>query len=240
MEYYDYCISLGCFCGTASSMEKYGLRSHSGPFDWYFSDFASVLKVIETDFSDFMKKENLLVDDSDHKTFSDVKYGFRCSHDIHSNFEEEYPLIYQKYMRRAEQFMEDVQSPTCFIRAVKSEREIRFIEENRDYIYEVLRKENKKNDIIFLLHNNLRDMSDDFLWFRLNIDKYIGKTYEMRYMFTTSSDFSQYCKNILSPEDIKRNMKFDREHLKLRSKISILLGKIRQGNFAELFRNPID
>lgn len=229
MEYYDNCISLGWFCGTASSMEKYGLRSHSGPFDWYFSDFDSVLKVIETDFSDFMKRENLWFDDSNCRVFYDTKYGFHCSHDVAHNFEEEYPLIYQKYMRRAEQFKEDIKSPTCFIRTVKDESEISFIEKNRNYIYEVLRKENTDNNIIFLLNKNLRNMSDDFLWFRLNIEEYIGKTYQMRYMFSTSRDFEKYCQNILSPEDIKHNIKFDKKHLKMGARMSILLGKAKEG-----------
>lgn len=227
MELYDNCISLGCFCGTAAAMEKHGLRSHSGPFDWYFSDFDSVLKVIETDFSDFMKKENLLISESNQKEFCDTKYGFRCGHDIHCNFEEEYPLIYEKYMRRAKQFMKDAQSPTCFIRTVKSNREIRFIKENKEYIYQVLRKGNADNEIIFLLRNGLAELPDDFCWFRLNIDQYIGKTYEMRYMFESSKLLLEYCQKILPPEDVERNRRFDRKHLKLRTKFSILAGKLR-------------
>ena len=51
---YNSFISLGWFCGVASSMSKYGLRSFSSPFDWYFSDFKSVLHFIETDFIDFL------------------------------------------------------------------------------------------------------------------------------------------------------------------------------------------
>jgi len=71
-------------------MARYGLRNHSGPFDWYFSDFDSILNLIETDFSDFMVKENLIVNSSNHKIFRDKKYGFVCQHDIDSDFETEY------------------------------------------------------------------------------------------------------------------------------------------------------
>lgn len=42
-------------------MAKLGLRSHSGPFDWYYSDYWAVLKQMENDFSDFYderKSEN--------------------------------------------------------------------------------------------------------------------------------------------------------------------------------------
>ena len=225
LEFYDNCISLGCFCGTAAAMERHGLRNHSGPFDWYFSEFDSVLKVIETNFSDFMIKENLFVNGSNPKEFCDMKYGFRCGHDIRHNFEEEYPFIYEKYKRRAEQFMQDVKSPTCFIRAVKSNSEIKFIEENKYNMFDILREGNEKNDIVFLLHKNLNVMSDDFLWFRLNIDKYVGKTYEMRYMFDTSSKFSEYCQGILSPEAISRNIQFDKNHLGVGKRVSIFIGK---------------
>lgn len=33
MTQYDNCISLGWFCGTASSLSKLGLRNFSEPFD---------------------------------------------------------------------------------------------------------------------------------------------------------------------------------------------------------------
>ncbi len=40
---FDNCISLGWFCGIASSMSQLGLRSVSGPFDWCYSDYWAVL-----------------------------------------------------------------------------------------------------------------------------------------------------------------------------------------------------
>lgn len=92
-------------------------------------------------------------------------------------------------------------------------------------MFDILREGNEKNDIVFLLHKNLNVMSDDFLWFRLNIDKYVGKTYEMRYMFDTSSKFSEYCQGILSPEAISRNIQFDKNHLGVGKRVSIFIGK---------------
>jgi hypothetical protein len=81
---YSNCISLGWFCGTASSLSRLGLRSYSGPFDWYFSHYWAVLNQIENDFKDFMKWENLelSLDDASGRTFCDRKYGFCCNHDI--------------------------------------------------------------------------------------------------------------------------------------------------------------
>lgn len=229
---FDCCISLGWYCGTASSMGRCGLRSHSGPFDWYFSDLESVLKVIETDFSDFMKKENLVVDNTDHTVFIDMKYGFRCIHDIHCDFETEYPSIYQKYMHRAEQFLQDTKRPTCFIRAVRSEEEIQFIEDRKEYIRETIKKRNPKNEIIFLLLKNMKGLSDSctFRWFRLGITSYIGYPYEMRTMFESSMTFSSFCaKEIFSENILKRNKKFDREHMDMSKRMSVFVNQLDRG-----------
>ena len=50
-------ISLGCFCGTASAMSKYGLRSFSGPFDWCVSSLSGILHFMENNFTDFLCRE---------------------------------------------------------------------------------------------------------------------------------------------------------------------------------------
>lgn len=239
MDKFENCISLGWFCGTASSMSRYGLRSHSGPFDWFFSDFDSVLKVIETDFSDFMKKENLVPDKKNNKIFYDTKYRFSCNHDIESDFDHEYQFIFERYMRRAERFMQSVRRPTCFIRTVRSEREIQFIEENGEYIYKVIKKENCNNEIIYLLLKNMKRLSDEYLWFRLGLEDYSGQTYEMRHMFDSSNDFSVYCKNkILAGEDIRCNTLFDKAHIEPGYKVSVLMRKLDADkcNIGDIFK----
>lgn len=226
---YDNCISLGWFCGTATAMAMYGLRSKSGPFDWYYSDLDSVLKVIETDFSDFMLKENLQVNSDKPKEFSDTKYGFWCNHDIKIDFEQEYHEIYEKYCKRALRFMEDVKRPTCFLRAVRSEQEISYIKENRDYIYKVIKKGNPDNEIIFLLLKDMTDLPDDFLWFRLDIACYIGEVYEMRTMFDSSEQLIKYCQNnILSEEKIKDNMFYEKKSLAKKSKNALVMHRIEK------------
>lgn len=206
---YKNCISLGWFCGTASAMQMLGLRCFSGPFDWYFSDFDSVLKVMENDFDDFMSKKNLQVTEDNPKAFHDIKYGFRCNHDISHNFETEYHSIYEKYNRRAIRFMQEVKQPTCFFRAVRSNQEITYINQNKDYIRSVIKKGNPNNEIIFLLLNDMDELSNDFIWFRLGIERYIGKEYEMFTMFSGSEKLLRYCAdNILSEKQIKENRKY--------------------------------
>lgn len=234
---YENCISLGWFCGVASSMSLYGLRSHSGPFDWYFSDLDSVLKVMENDFSDFMSKENLSVIPDDPLRFYDKKYGFVYIHDIQHNFEIEYKKIFQKYIHRIERFRQDIKLPTCFIRAVRSEQEVLYIQKHHDYIYDVIKKGNADNQLIFLLLNTMSELSDNFLWFRLNMENYVGKAYEMRTMFASSKEFSEYCKqNILSETIIKQNKEFDKNNLKTDVKIEMLMYHLDDFNIIPLFQ----
>lgn len=229
---FECCISLGWFCGTASSMGKCGLRSHSGPFDWYFSDLEPVLKTIETEFCDFMKRENLVVDHADQSVFIDTKYGFHCNHDITYDFDTEYPSIYQKYMRRAERFLRDTKYPTCFIRAVRSEEELQFIEGNEEYILKTIRKRNPENEIIFLLLKDMKSLPCNciFQWFRLGIASYAGYPYDMRMMFESSKKFLGFCsKKILSEEAIACNKRFDRGRLDMGEKIGFLIERLGRG-----------
>lgn len=215
-------------------MERFGLRNHAGPFDWYFSDFEPVLKVMEADFADFMAKENLLTDKNDSKVFYDKKYGFCYNHDVNCDLETEYPLIYQKYMRRVRRFRCDVQSPTCFIRAVRSEEEIRFIKENGDYIRRIIKRGNCENEVVFLLLSDMESLSEDcdFLWFRLGIKKYVGRRYEMRTMFESSSAFSKFCKeSILSNDDMIHNIEYDRQHSSIEDKLSVFINRLSKENY---------
>ena len=71
VDKYSNCISLGGNCSVACSLSKLGLRNASGPFDWYVSDFSSVLAQIENEFQDFMKRENLEIDIDNPKIFRD-------------------------------------------------------------------------------------------------------------------------------------------------------------------------
>lgn len=237
-HWYKNCISLGWFCGVASSMGRFGLRSHAGPFDWYYSDLEPVLKLIETDFSDFMVKENLFVDADTPFVFHDKKYGFVCNHDIQHDFVTEYEKIYQRYMRRAERFMQDIKQPTCFIRAVRTEKEASYIEKNGEKIYNIIKKSNSDNEIIFLLLNTMKRLPDDYCWFRLGIKQYVGDSYQLRTMFNTSERFSEYCKrNILSPTIMEQNKRFDRENLGTDKKVSMLMGGLNSYEVTSVLNN---
>lgn len=211
MYQYDNCLSLGWFCGTASSLSKLGLRNFSGPFDWYFSDFDSVINQIDSEFVDFMKKENLEIIENKPTVFRDKKYNFYCNHDIKENFDKEYPDIYDKYIKRAKRFIESIKNPTCFFRAVRSEKEIEYIINNTEYIKSVLKRYNSNNSIVYILLTGMNSLPNDFKWFRLTLEQYIGRPYEMRSMFNQSMELLQFCETLLKPEQINLNKKFDNQ-----------------------------
>ena len=153
-------ISLGFYCGVASSISKHGFRSFSGPFDWENSEYEGVLHFIDDDFSDFLLPENLEVDNSSPEKFFDKKYNIRFPHDIHTSFAEDLPSIKAKYKRRIERFIDEEHKGTCFIRAINDPAEIDFIAENREKINSTLTKYNPNNKVIYLIPHFMQIHSD--------------------------------------------------------------------------------
>jgi len=208
-EPYSNCISLGWFCGTASSLSKLGLRSHSSPFDWCLSHYWAVLKQIEDDFQDFMKKENLEVEEENNRIFNDKKYGFRCPHDIRENFDAEYNDIYKRYCRRVDTFKKAIVQPTVFFRCIRNQEEVDYINEKWDYAEKLLKSFNTENRIIYLYRNGLEGVIEKVQSVCVNIDYYIGKTYEMRHMFDKSEELLNLCARLLPIDLIQKNIVFD-------------------------------
>lgn len=210
---FDNFISLGWFCGMAGSLAKYGFRSKSYPFDWYFSDFRGVLHFIDTDFSDFMIKENLIgVPDRPHE-FKDVKYNMHFNHDVKSDFDKEYPDIYEKYLRRINRFRTAIQKPSCFLRALRDEDELQYIADNQDYIRHVVQKSNSLNELVFLIprwFKNKKELS--FPSFTLNFDAYNGNGREaIRGMLDNNNDVIEYLQSNITVQDIASNLIWDRD-----------------------------
>jgi hypothetical protein len=206
---YDNCVSLGWFCGTASSLSKLGLRSQSGPFDWYFSHYGAVLNQIENDFQDFMVKDNLEIVDGDTKKFRDIKYGFHYIHDVKEDFESEYELIRNKYFRRVERFRQTIKQPTVFFRCIRDSEEVEYINHNWEYAENLLKKFNEKNHIIYVYRSNLKNLTDKVQSYRLNINQYIGCTYEMRHLFDSSDELLDICSRLISTEKMQKNIEYD-------------------------------
>ena len=190
-------LSLGWFCGTASSMSKYGLRSNAGPFDWCFTELAEMMELIDTDFEHFMEKSNLEVDKDNPKTFRDTKYKISYFHDVKEDLETDYENIYGRYSRRIEKFREfhRMQKPVCYIRAVHNEAEMQYILSHEEYISGVIKKYNPKHEIVFLYPESFsKPKKSKFKFFELRIDKYSGSdTDHLKELFDTNKDFIHWC-----------------------------------------------
>lgn len=208
-EPYSNCISLGWFCGTASSLSKLGLRSNSSPFDWYFSHYWAVLKQIENDFQDFMKKENLEVQEDNKRIFKDKKYSFYYPHDVTEDFDTEYDDIYKKYCKRVDVFRKAIVHPTVFFRCIRDQEEVDYINAKWDYAEKLLKSFNTENRIIYLYRNGLEGVTEKVQSVCLNIDHYIGKTYEMRHMFDNAEGLLDLCAGLLPIDLIQKNVEFD-------------------------------
>lgn len=209
---FDNFISLGWFCGMTASLAKCGFRNGSYPFDWYFSDFKSILHFIDTDFSDFMVRKNLRKVTDNPFTFEDIKYNLRFNHDIKADFDQEYPDIYEKYLRRINRFRSAVQNPSCFLRALKDEDELQYITDNQDDIRRIIRKSNSSNEIVFLIPQWIKTKENlSFPSFILNIEAYRGDRKSLRSMLDKNNDVIEFLQSNITVPDIASNLAWDRE-----------------------------
>lgn len=222
---FEHFISLGWTCATAASLAKNGFRDCSGPFDWYYSKLDGVLHLIDTDFSDFMVKENLEILPENAEQFMDKKNHLHFTHEVDMDFETEYINIYKKYMRRIERFRINIQKPTCFVRTVQNENEMQYIAENEDYIKRVIIRSNEQNQIVFLIPQWIKEQKISFPCFVLNIDEYRGYRREyLRDMLDDHDDFIQFLQSNISKEHIVSNLIWDseNEYEKMTQKYEIL------------------
>lgn len=203
-------ISLGWFCGTAASMSKYGIRSCSGPFDWYFSNFSGVLACMENDFADFLDKNNLVLLDGSPKEFLDTKYGFHYNHEVTSCFEEDYDSIYDKYARRVKKFKKMIRQKTCFIRAVKDSAELKYIQDNHHMIEKNIKKTNPESEIIYVVSDKEVTCEDlEFPFFVVN-SIYDGTSRNgLRSLFDKNIELQQFCIKNYDVNMRYRNLYFD-------------------------------
>lgn len=210
---FDKFISLGWFCGTAASMSKHGLRGMSGPFDWSFSELSGLLELINTDFNDFMKKENLQVSKDNPRVIKDIKYNITFNHAIKDNFELEYNAIYKKYTYRAERLKKYLKSgeKICFIRAIQNLKELYYIVDNEKYINDVISKYNKENKILFLIPQYMATPKNiNFEYFILNINCYQGNSrIALRNMFDTNPKLTDWLNSSINDKYKKDNLIFD-------------------------------
>lgn len=163
-NYYKHVISLGYFCSVALELERIGLRNTAYPFDWCISDFSGVIEAIENGFSEWLDSKWL----SQYKTYMHIfrndKYNIEFYHDFsaYKPLEEQIISVKEKYNRRIARFYQDIKEPTLFVRYIDEKKdnngqfkELKWIEENKDKIDEVLKSYCKYNEIIYIGNSNL-------------------------------------------------------------------------------------
>lgn len=143
-------ISLGSNCNTALALSKLGLRTCKGPFDWQTSSFEGIITLLENDFKDFLKYENLVICKDNQKTFDDIKHKINYNHDIKTNLQDDYNSIFEDYQKRIDKFRKMVKKPTCFIRICWQADELSFIKKNENRINKAIAF-NPDNEIIFVV-----------------------------------------------------------------------------------------
>ncbi len=137
---YKNLISLGHFCGVASECERMGLRSFSSPFDWLITEkFSVVLDLIDTNFSDFLRYDDLYQEyDKSPSWYVNLPLAIHFYHNFNANdsLVSQIGKVQEKYKRRIIRFYEKIKEPTLFIRYCYSHEEIKWIDENYNEILE--------------------------------------------------------------------------------------------------------
>lgn len=173
---FKYYISLGYNCWVHMSLEKYGFRDFTGPFDGYISDLRGVIELLNSDFSDFLKRDTIVqIPGTQHFTIK-YKKGFRFLHDITVSLEDEYDAIYAEYKKRIQRFKILQKEPMCFIRHVKDDNELNYIFKNHNYIEKVIKKGNPLNEIIYIVRSELKD--SEYLQFPFFVVNYNYQNYK--------------------------------------------------------------
>ena len=98
-----------------------------------------------------MDREILISSKENQKHFTYSKYCLTYPHDIRTSLANDYEEIKEKYQRRIRKFRNAIEKPTCFFRIVKDNVETSWINENMDYIESIIKRMNRKNEIIFLI-----------------------------------------------------------------------------------------
>ncbi|MBE5947848.1 MAG: hypothetical protein E7261_02340 [Lachnospiraceae bacterium] len=169
-------ISLGFFCSVAMELERLGLRKESSPFDWLISDFKGVIQAIDDKFEDFLEYDLLFQNKEKHEIYKNSKYNVHFYHDFdkYTSLEEKLPIVKDKYNRRIARFYDTISKPTLFIRYISDEelengksKELIWIEDNYEWIMQVLKSYNADNEILFIANEGV--ISDKI--FIYNVEK---------------------------------------------------------------------
>ena len=116
-ERFDFICSLGSSCLCATSLRDAGLRLSSGPFDWLLGPgMRDRVELVARDFEGWLEPGDFEFlgnpNKFEHDSYRNVKTGYKFSHDfdIGKPFEESFPAVREKYLRRIARFYERVRA----------------------------------------------------------------------------------------------------------------------------------
>ena len=113
---YDIAFSLGFSCGGSLALRDANLQFASYPFDWTGTPgVVKSAKMVESDFAGWFERDDLRLVSVRGGTFQTNVYlnsrtGFGFPHDFSrfQTFEESFPVVAEKYVRRIARFMSAV------------------------------------------------------------------------------------------------------------------------------------
>lgn len=168
-------LTLGCDCSPASALRNLNLRDFALPFDWIVSDIYMFEKCFEENFARF--HTNLKYNNSKTRLIDD--YGFQYPHDyplendklninnigegiygegngkiICSNYMDYYNIVFDKYKRRIERFLNIINDEKPIIILC------RFSTADVLKLKEIILKNYKKENIYFINSNNRKFEND--------------------------------------------------------------------------------
>ena len=155
MKKFQEIVPLGFLCMVAQDLEKMGMRNNSYPFDWVITDFSDVIAIIKNGFSEFL--QDVCQDEEHDNVYHDVKTGVAYYHDFFPDktIEQQIDAVRVKYSRRIARFYETAKNPTLYIRFVRNERDLAYIEDSFSEIEDIFKNLNSQSECVYILSKEL-------------------------------------------------------------------------------------
>ena len=158
---YDMIYSLGMNCACAEYLRKNNLRNKSGPLDWLVSDdIYAPFKTVLDEFKTFLDFSNLTKTSKGCETNITLMHkanGYLLIHDFftHSDIKEQMPSVHQKYSRRIERMLKDLNSNKRILFCWYGETGIVLEKQTLlSYIQQIRAKYKANIDFLFISYSN--------------------------------------------------------------------------------------